>query len=112
MSEPVHLLNNQIVTNGDMSGDITSSATPLDEAVTYCVQATFTGAPVGTLILQATNDPILLGWTDITSSSASVAAAGSYMINDSVFGFSQVRLQYRRTSGTGTLNAKINAKRR
>jgi len=112
MSEPVHLFNIQIVTNGDMSSNITSLSTDIDESVSYCIQATFTGSPVGSIKIQGSNDPTLLGYTDITESITAISAAGSYMINVEFPAYSYVQLVYTRTSGSGTMNAKINGKRR
>lgn len=114
MSEPTHLLNNSIVTNGDMSADINSTPTEIDEAVTYSIQAVFTGAPVGNMSLQLSNDVLYppTNWTTIDESTAAITEAGTYAVNVELPGYSYVRLIYRSTSGTGTLNARINAKRR
>lgn len=110
MSEPVHVLNLRIVSSGDMSASITSSATNINEVVSYAVQAVFTGSPVGSLSLEGSNDNTT--YTVISSSTAAVSAAGSYLVNVELPAYSYVRLVYTRTSGTGTLNATINAKRR
>lgn len=117
MSEPVHLFNIQIITNGDMSSNIISLSTNLDEAASYSIQAVFTGTPVGVLMLEGTNDvpttdTNLTNWTIITDSESDVLEAGSYLINVEFPVYSYVRLVYTRTSGSGTLNARINAKRR
>jgi hypothetical protein len=121
MSMPVHLFNKPIVGGnsgvvGDMSGNITSIPTILNETCTYNVHATFTGSPVGSIKLQGTNDPILLGWIDITGPGVTtvtpVTSAGTYMVNVEFAGYSQVQLIYTATSGSGTLYAQINAKRR
>lgn len=121
MSEPIHLYNNPIVggnsgISGDMSSTITSLPTVLDETCTYNVHATFTGTPVGSIKLQGSNNPNLLGWIDITgpgvTTVVAVSAAGNYMVNVEFAGYSQVQLVYTATSGSGTLYAQINAKRR
>jgi hypothetical protein len=111
-SLPIHLFNIRIVTNGDMSNDITSLSTNIDEAVSYCIQAKFTGSPVGSIKLQASNDPVVLGYSDITETITAVTTSGNYMINADLPAYSFVQLVYTRTSGSGTLNATINAKRR
>ncbi len=110
--EPVHVSNQQIVTNGDMSGNITSLSTNIDEVVSYCVQATFTGSPVGSIKVQASNDPTLLGYGDVTESIASVTGAGTYILNVEFPSYSYVQLVYTSSSGSGTMNAKLNTKRR
>lgn len=121
MSTPIHLFNRPIVggnsgVSGNMATNITSIITNLDDTCTYNVQATFTGAPVGSIKLQGTNDPILLGWVDITGPGVTtvtpITMAGTYMVNVEFAGYSQVQLVYTATSGTGTLYAQINAKRR
>ena len=95
-----------------MSSDIISLETNIDEAASTCVQATFTGSPVGEIKLQASNHPAVLGYTDITTSITAISGAGSYMVNSDLPAYSYVRLVYTHTSGTGTLNSFINAKRR
>lgn len=115
MSEPIHLLNIQIITNGDMSGNLSSIPTNLDTSASYAIQAIFTGSPLGTLQLQGSNDNddvTPTNWTTITDSIQSISAAGSYLVNVEFPVYCWVRLTYTRTSGSGTLNAKINAKRR
>lgn len=117
MSEPVHLFNTAIITNGNMSSDIISLATNLDEVASYSVQAIFTGVPVGTLQLEGTNDvprtdTVLTNWTIITDSEVDILEAGSYLVNVEFPVYAYVRLHYVRDNGSGTLNARINAKRR
>lgn len=121
MSEPIHSFNIPIVTNGDMSSSINSTPINLDSIVTYSVQAVFTGTPSGTLQLQGSNDNVLTGdpmnatptnWTVIVDSISGISTAGTYTVNVEIPGYSWVRLQYVRTAGSGTLNARINGKRR
>lgn len=117
MSEPVHVQNKPIVggnsgISGSMAASITSLSGYLDESAGFCIQASFTGAPVGSIKIQGSNDPILLGYTDIPESVTAVSAAGSYMINVEFPYYSYVQLVYTRASGTGTLYATINSKRR
>jgi len=117
MSEPVHVQNLPIVggnsgISGDMSGNITSLAGYLDESAGFCIQAAFTGSPVGSIKIQGSNDPVLLGYTDIPTSITAISAAGNYMINVEFPYYSYVQLVYTRTSGTGTLYATFNSKRR
>lgn len=118
MSEPTHVLNVQIVTNGDMTTTINSTPMNLDEVVSYSIQAVFTGSPAGTLQLQSSDDIVNVtgtgptNWTIITDSINGISAAGSYTINVEFPAYSWVRLQYIPSAGSGTLNARINAKRR
>lgn len=118
MSEPVHVQNRPIVggnsgVSGNMSAaTITSLAGYLDESAGFCIQAVFTGAPVGTIKIQGSNDPVLLGYTDIPESITSISAAGNYMINVEFPYYSYVQLVYTRASGTGIMYSTINSKRR
>lgn len=112
MSEPIHVFNIQIVTNGNMASNITSLSTNIDEIVSYSIEAAFTGSAVGTIKLQGSNNPSLLGYTDITDSISEVDGTGSYLINVELPAYSYVQLVYTAVSGSGTLNAVINAKRR
>lgn len=116
MSEPVHLLNKKIIDNGDMSDDVVSSDTNIDEAVSYSIQAIFTGSPVGTLEARGSNEVIEpvdpSKYTVITDSRTEITEAGSYLLNVELPAYSHVILVYTATSGTGALNARINAKRR
>lgn len=97
-----------------MSGNLTSLDTDIDEGVTYSIQAVFTGSPVGTLQLKGSNDVIIpvTNYTTITDSIQAISGAGSFLINVELPGYSHVILTYTATSGSGTLNARINAKRR
>lgn len=116
MSEPIHSFNIPIVTNGDMTTTINSSPVNLDSIVSYSLQAIFTGTPTGTLQLQASDDVPLdynpVNWTIITDTISGVTTAGTYTVNVEQPAYSWVRLQYIPTGSSGTLNARINAKKR
>lgn len=112
MSLPSHVSNQQIVTNGNMTSTITSLATYLDESCSFSIQASFTGSPIGTIKIQASDDPTLLGYTDVSRSITSVNGVGTYMINVEFPAYTYVQLVYTPTSGSGSMNAKCNVKRR
>lgn len=117
MSEPVHIFNLPVIgltsgISGNMAASITSKTAYLDESAGFCAQAVFTGSPVGTIKLQGSNDPVNLGYTDITDSITSISAAGSYMINVEIPYYAYVQIVYSRASGTGAMVASINSKRR
>ncbi len=109
----------RLVTDGDMSGSITSRAQQLTEMAMACIQAVFTGTPNGTFKLQVStthkedNQGNILTagtWTDYTGSSQAIVAAGDFAWNLSTTPYPYVRLVYTRSSGTGTLNVTINGK--
>lgn len=101
-----NIYNYKIVTDGDMSGDITSQVVDMSLTNGYAVQAWFTGSPVGTLRLEASNDESQ--WTEISSSE--ISAAGSVMWLEDYAMYDKLRIRYSRTSGSGTLNVQINGK--
>jgi hypothetical protein len=117
-ADPFHSSNPQIVTNGNMSITIISSIINLNEVASYSVQAVYTGTPAGSIKLQGSNDIMTssgnppTNWTDITDSVSDISTAGSYLINVEIPTYSWVRLVYSPTGGSGTLNARVNTKRR
>lgn len=121
---PVHLGTQDIVggnsgVNGDMTTTITSLYKNLDEGVTFSVQASYTGTPVGVIQLQASNDVVLssasapTNWTVIPKTMTNITGEpGNYMVNYDLPGFTWIQLVYIPTSGTGTMYANLNTKRR
>ena len=100
----------QVVTAGTMSGSINSTPIDLDQYKSYSCQAVWTGAPVGNVKLQISDDIVsdcssVVNWIDYTSSSqATGGAAGSYLWNVSDANYRCVRVVYARTSGSGSIN--------
>lgn len=109
-------VDDQIVTNGDMSlASIESEAVLLDQIIGYAVQCVCTGSPVGTLKLQVSCDLTddktrIVNWDDLDSSSTAISAAGITTYNVDMQYYKWFRLVYTRTSGSGVLNAVYNAK--
>jgi len=115
MSEPVHVSNKKLVGGdsgvvGNMSSSITSLPYNIDEVVSYSIQAVYTGSPVGNIEIQGSNDGIT--YTLINTSAAVINGAGSYLINVEFPAYSWVQLLYLAGSGSGTMTATINTKRR
>ena len=101
--------NKSIWSDGSLGASGESDAFELRHLRGYAVQAVYTGAPVGTLTLQVSNDNSSpTNWTD--ASSESISAAGSTVFNHQVPQYKFIRLKYVRTSGTGTINARVHAK--
>ncbi len=107
--------NDSIVSAGDMSASINSDSTYLDQVVLASIQAVWSGAPVGTIKVQLSNDVgadlngngSVSNWTDVSGSSVSTGgSANSYIWELPNIGARWVRLVYTRVSGTGTLNAR------
>lgn len=98
----------QLLIAGDMSGNVTSPSQQLTFMVACCIQAVFTGTPVGTLILQVSNDNT--NWTTYTGSSATVNGAGNFAWLLADIGYPWIRIVYTAGSSTGLLNISVNGK--
>lgn len=110
------------ITNGDMSGDITSPVTSTQFLDNIGIQLNFTGTPTGTFQIQYSADynqdsqgnVINAGnWITnslITPTPAASGSADQIYIDLTQISSPWVRVKYVRTSGTGTLNMYITAK--
>lgn len=111
-----------ILNSGDASITQNTQAVYIANIAGFSYQAVLTGAPVGTLKLQMSNDAGTItsaaahtgtgvtNWTDITGSSFAVAAAGNWGWDYTLPAFRWVRLVYTPTSGTGTISVTVSAK--
>lgn len=101
----------QIVTSGDMSGNITSDTIGVERLDNVGIQLQWTGTPTGDFFVDARiheDAP----WTEL-SISPSVAASGSasdWLISLTQIPYSELRVRYERSAGTGTLEAWLMAK--
>lgn len=103
--------------NGDMSSSITSPEISVYQVYGWSSQFVFTGAPVGAIKVQMSDDPYQpegnitpTNWTDITSSTVSITAAGDASYNYTGSFYNWIRFIYTSTSGTGTINGRMNIK--
>jgi hypothetical protein len=105
--------NYTLVNPTAMTTDITSPTVLLNSILLLSIQASWTGAPVGTLKLQASNDlenSPTQAWSDVAASSFNVNGAGDILYNLSEIGYCRMRLVYTRSSGSGTLRVTANGK--
>lgn len=111
--------NQQIVTNGDMSGNIISAPAMLVvQMFGDAIQLVWTGTPTGTFSVQYSCDVGIdqfgdgvVNWsTHPTSILPIVATDGNWIFNCVWLNVKWVRLLYTATSGTGILNARFNLK--
>lgn len=106
----------RVITNGDMSGDITSSVTIISNISLGSYIASWSGAtPIGTLTVEVSNDYSVNAdgsvknpgtWVVFPSATGAVSGntgTGAFDVADN--GFYAMRLKYTRTSGTGTMQA-------
>ena len=120
----------RLLTNGNMATSINSNGEDLNQIFMYSIQAIWTGAPVGSLKLQVSNDDVpsapvgnatpgtaqanvssnVVNWTDYTGSTTAVSGPGDFMWIVSDGGYKWVRVVYTATSGTGSLTVEYNGK--
>lgn len=106
-----------IFTSANMAtATLASASLPIYGMIGWAAQLFFTGSPVGTFKAQgscnATGVPPTTDaeWSDIGDSSQAISAAGNILYNYDSANFNWVRIVYTKTSGTGTLNGRFNAK--
>lgn len=127
MSSRSNIRPQSVITNGDMSGNITSSPTILQSLTVGSYSYSWSGnTPVGTISLQGSNDYALNAdgtvrnagtWTTFSltlngSSVSSIPISGNTGngIIDWTTGVYALRTVYTFTSGTGTLQCIVNGK--
>lgn len=106
MSENIY--NYKIITNGDMTSNITSSVVDMSRTDGYSVYAKWTGSPVGTLKIQASLDGI--NYIDYPGSATAINGSGDAMYEITTAFYDKVQIVYTFSSGSGTLNVQINGK--
>ena len=117
MSSRKNFLHYKQIVNGDMSGNLTSPATNIQQADIIGVQLNWTGSPVGTFQVQisadyaqdingnVTNPGI---WTPMALSPAPTTAGGSPIYIDiQQLSAPWIRTAYIAGSGSGTLQATL-----
>lgn len=105
--------------SGDMSGSLLSSAISVYQIYGWSAQFVFSGSPVGTLSVEVSDDAYQnmdnapqtpTNWTVLANSSQSISAAGDITYNVNLAFYNWVRFRYTFSSGTGTINGRINLK--
>lgn len=115
------LLKAQVVTSGDMSGNITSLVTNIQFLDNVGYQFNFTGTPTGAFAIEVSADYAQNAqgvvtnpgtWIPVTLPSSPVASgsAGSIYIDLNQLSACWIRSTYAASSGSGTLNAYITGK--
>lgn len=114
--------NVQIVTNGAMIADVASNPVFMEQEYMCSIQAVWTGSPTGNFTIETSCDVGAVdphtglptginNWDTYTGSTvAAGGAAGSNTFRINVLPDRWVRLKYTHSSGTGTLNARMQAK--
>ena len=111
-----------VIANGDMSGNIISTVSIIDNLSMISYDISWAGTtPIGTMSVQVSNtytqnvDGTVRNpgnWTTLTLSAATPVSGntGNGGIDVDATGFYAIRLVYNRVSGTGSMQAVINAK--
>lgn len=113
----LHVVNEPILASSNAAVTQTSAPGLIMNSFGYAIQALLTGAPVGSIQLQGSNDPgpnasytaAPVNWSNVGSPTA-VSAAGVYLINMPDTYYNWVRAIYTPSSGTGTVAILFNAK--
>ncbi len=109
-----------VITNGNMSADITSAVSIIQSTSMISYDVSWTGtAPVGVMAVQVSNsysqnaDGTVKNagnWTDLVlSSTPTVSGSPGNGFIDECAAYA-IRIQYRRTSGTGTMQVIVSGK--
>lgn len=111
-----------VITNGDMSGSLTSKVTIIDNLSMVSYQISWVGtSPLGSIVLEGSDDYTVNGagavsnpgnWVTLPLSATPTVTgnADSGMIDVVSTAIHAIRIRYIRTSGVGTLNALVTGK--
>lgn len=100
--------NKPVITAQSMTANITSANIDLSNVLGYCIQAVWSGVPVGNILVKGSND----GVNFVTvSTTAAGGASGDILINADGIHYNTLQVAYAFTSGTGTLNVSVSSKK-
>ncbi len=115
--------NEVLLANGDMTQTLHSSPLDLTYSYGYSIQISYTGSPVGTLILEGSDDASFpqdanfqfaaftpTNWTTLAGSTVNVFGPDAILYNFSDAYYKYVRVTYTPTSGSGTCQIVGNTK--
>lgn len=119
----LHFVYKNLLTNGSMGSSINSFGIDLNQAYLTCIQAVWTGSPVGSIQLEISCDNVqpinannadpagnVVNWSVYTGSPVAVSGAGSNAWIITGVGYRWIRVQYVYSSGTGSLLVQANTK--
>ena len=92
-------------TSISMASSFTSDVYPLSHETLYAIQAVFTGSGSGELVLEYSLDQE--NWCEVSGTNRTVSGDGTYIWDGVGTAVPYFRLSYNRTSGTGTMTAKL-----
>jgi len=108
---PFHVATIHSISNGDMSqANIISDAYNVNEVISFCFQAIWSGSPEGVVVLEASINGT--DFTEIDECRYTIETSpDTYMVNVEKHAYTFVRFKFTKTSGSGTLNVYFNSKR-
>lgn len=115
--------NAAIMSSVSLGADATSTIVPMKVEWMVSIQAVWTGSPVGNFTIETSDDAgatlpdgypnpaSISNWTTYSGSSqAAGGGSGSFVWRITACPDRWVRLKYTRSSGTGSVSARFNAK--
>lgn len=112
MSQKAVIKPYQVLTNGDLSGAVTSLPTDIESMDDVAYQVVFTGNAVGTFSVEGTINGT--NWEALNLGDPGPQAegtSGSFLVSLGLVPYAKLRLSYSAVSGTGVVNAWVMAKR-
>lgn len=98
--------NKKVLDAVTMASNQTSENIELGDSNGLCVHSIFTGSPVGSLIVEASND----GVNFVEEDNYVVTAAGQRLYNKHGAYYKFIRVRYSFTSGSGSLTSHVSTK--
>jgi hypothetical protein len=98
------VLDKKVIDAESMGASISSGLIPVGECASLSVHSEFTGSPVGTLTISASNNKDL---TPVVIDTYAITAAGVAMRIIETSKYKYVKIDYTRTSGSGTLTCNV-----
>lgn len=103
-------IGKRLITNGDMSGNLTSESFCLDNMEHISVNCNYVGTPTGNLVYEISSDMSdPTNWQTLATVAVAGAAGGQIWLDRNA-PYKYMRITYAFTSGVGTLNVNIIAK--
>jgi len=106
-----HILNSfQVIEDGDMSGDLTTKVTNVEQEdlIRYTVEWAGTGL-IGTFSVEISDNDVNFQPLEFDTSPTIDGDTGAHTLNINIVNFKFSRLVYTFTAGTGTLQAFVKA---
>jgi len=108
MNEPIFVLNKKIFDSQAMSSNLSSEVIDIAEILGFAVHLIWTGSPVGTFSLQASNNGI--DFVEFNSVAAG-GTSGQNMVNIEYPRYRYFKASYTYSGGSGTLTGYLSGKK-